>query len=202
MTTGQAPKQLRQGGATTGQKLVWDGTNWVPSLQDNLSATIPPTVSNDSTQGYEIGSVWAIVTVPRRYFVCLDASVGAAVWNELATAAVSNEIFTVPSAVAVRDLVYVTGASTADRADNGAASTNPAKGVVVAKPTTTSAEVVFYGVVGGYAGLTSGALQFLGTTGGIIESSLPTTPGEVIQKVGLAINTTTLLFDPDQRIVL
>lgn len=40
-----------------------------------------PGVSNDSTQGFVVGSQWVDTSVsPRRIYLCTDASAGAAVW--------------------------------------------------------------------------------------------------------------------------
>lgn len=48
--------------------------------QDNLVATTNPGVSNDSTQGYSVKSWW-LNTISMEFFVCLDASPGAANWQ-------------------------------------------------------------------------------------------------------------------------
>jgi len=53
---------------------------------DNLVATTNPTVDDDSDDGYGIGSVWTNTT-SKEYFVCLDATIGAAVWTSTTTAA-------------------------------------------------------------------------------------------------------------------
>jgi hypothetical protein len=54
-------------------------------------ATADPVVGDDSADGYGIGSIWFNVSPsPRRVYICVDASVGAAVWvllNEVSTAA-------------------------------------------------------------------------------------------------------------------
>jgi len=77
-------KQIQQDGATAGQKPVWDGGQWSPALQDNLSAVTAPTVNDDNTAGYEVGSVWIDTTsVIRKVYVCTDASTGAAVWEDV-----------------------------------------------------------------------------------------------------------------------
>lgn len=47
----------------------------------NLSATTNPAVSDDNTQGYQIGSIWINTSTDTAY-QCLDASTGAAVWKE------------------------------------------------------------------------------------------------------------------------
>jgi hypothetical protein len=52
---------------------------------DNLIATTDPTVNDDSGDGYGVGSSWANVTLDK-FFVCVDATVGAAVWNDTAAA--------------------------------------------------------------------------------------------------------------------
>lgn len=52
---------------------------------DNLIATTDPTVNDDSGDGYGVGSSWANVTLDK-FFVCVDASVGAAVWNDTGVA--------------------------------------------------------------------------------------------------------------------
>ena len=56
--------------------LKGDGT-W---LKNNLAATVDPTVSNDTSQGYAVGSTWTDTTNDNS-FKCVDASAGAAVWN-------------------------------------------------------------------------------------------------------------------------
>ena len=45
----------------------------------NLTATTDPTVSNDATQGFDVGSVW-INTSSSRVWMCQNANSGAAVW--------------------------------------------------------------------------------------------------------------------------
>lgn len=52
---------------------------------DNLIATTDPTVTDDSNSGYSVGSRWINLTLDK-FFMCVDASVGAAVWNDTAAA--------------------------------------------------------------------------------------------------------------------
>ena len=49
---------------------------------NNITATAAPGVTNDTTEGYEPGSIWTDVTADKSY-VCLDATEGAAVWTEI-----------------------------------------------------------------------------------------------------------------------
>lgn len=48
----------------------------------NLSAAVAPTVNEDSGDGYAIGSFWLDTTADDAY-ICLDATVGAAVWKKI-----------------------------------------------------------------------------------------------------------------------
>lgn len=56
------------------------------AMLDNLTATVNPTVDDDVTLLYEVGSRWFNVTTDAE-FVCLDATTGAAVWKETTAAA-------------------------------------------------------------------------------------------------------------------
>ncbi|KPJ64886.1 hypothetical protein AMK68_00185 [candidate division KD3-62 bacterium DG_56] len=50
----------------------------------NLAATAAPGASNDETAGYGVGSIWIdIVASPRKVYVCVDATAGAAVWLDI-----------------------------------------------------------------------------------------------------------------------
>ena len=109
--------------------------------------------------------------------------------------------FTVPIGVSVGDLVYLSGLDSADEADNSSSSTTPAAAIVIEKPTSTTATLLYLGESSTFSGLTSGSPYFLDTAGGITLTS-PTTTGSVIQVVGIAINTTTLLFFPLDIILL
>lgn len=66
-------------GAVAGDELVYSGSNWVVK-KNNVSATTPPTVNDDSGDGYSVGSLWIDTTADESYR-CLDASAGAAVWE-------------------------------------------------------------------------------------------------------------------------
>lgn len=67
------------------------------TLQNNYTAVVPPTVTDDANAGYSAGSYW-IDTVAVETWRCVDATVGAAVWvlttltsDELATVALSGD---------------------------------------------------------------------------------------------------------------
>ena len=63
--------------------IVCDGTSWVTLSYafpySNNTATTAPAVTDDSSDGYTIGSNWYDVTADEAYR-CVDATVGAAVW--------------------------------------------------------------------------------------------------------------------------
>ena len=66
------------------------------AVQDNLSASVAPTVDNDETEGYEPRSRWFDIVANESY-LCLSAATGAAVWvqtsltlDELGSAALAN----------------------------------------------------------------------------------------------------------------
>jgi hypothetical protein len=49
---------------------------------NKLDGTTAPTVNEDSGDGYGVGSIWVDVTNDKAY-ICLDASSGAAVWEQI-----------------------------------------------------------------------------------------------------------------------
>ena len=61
---------------------VWERLD---SPLSNAVATTNPTVTDDSDSGYEVNSPWTNITLDS-YFICVDASVGAAVWKETTAA--------------------------------------------------------------------------------------------------------------------
>jgi hypothetical protein len=72
-----AAKQVVRSTGETMQDLV---------QKNKFDATSDPTVNDDNTQGYGVGSRIINVTTDKE-FVCLDATTGAAVWTETTAAA-------------------------------------------------------------------------------------------------------------------
>lgn len=54
--------------------------DWI-GAKDNI-ANSAPAVSNDSSEGYEVSSRWLDIVAQIEY-ICIDASVGAAVWVQV-----------------------------------------------------------------------------------------------------------------------
>ena len=110
--------------------------------------------------------------------------------------------FTVPAGAVVGDLVYPSGNLAMTQADNSSITTQ-AVALIVEKPTSTTATLLFMGKVTGFAGLTAGNELFLGSSGAIVnKTGLPTAADAIIQKVGSAVDTTTFIFDPQLAIIL
>jgi hypothetical protein len=79
------PLSVAQGGtaATTAATARTSlGIDAVATKKSNLSAAVAPTVADDSSAGYAIGSFW-IDTVLQDGYWLMDASVGAAVWKKI-----------------------------------------------------------------------------------------------------------------------
>lgn len=80
-----------------GHYLVYDGTRWI-NQKNNFIATSAPTVNDDSSANYVVGSRWIDINNDESY-ICLDATAGAAVWvnssvtsDDLGSLAVKNEV--------------------------------------------------------------------------------------------------------------
>ena len=74
--------------ATTASQVPTDATYWTHMEQkDNLIATTNPTINDDSTLGYSIGSIW-VNTVGKSSYFCVDATATEAKWNKTGGGAV------------------------------------------------------------------------------------------------------------------
>lgn len=67
-------------GSIVGTTLYYTGSGW-DFIPHNLTATTAPTVNDDANDGYRIGSRW-VDSVTGRTYVCVDTTVGAAVWSD------------------------------------------------------------------------------------------------------------------------
>ena len=66
---------------TPGSWLQGNGTGAIIAVKNNLTAIIAPTSTNDSADGYLVGSRW-IDTVTIKEYVCMDNTATAAIWVE------------------------------------------------------------------------------------------------------------------------
>lgn len=67
------------------------GLNNVQNLKVNLLATTAPTINNDSSSGYSVGSSWYDINNNKAY-VCLNNTVGSAVWVEITSQGTGNVV--------------------------------------------------------------------------------------------------------------
>jgi len=77
--------------STTKTVNVWNGSSYlaVNTPFSNFAATAAPTINNDNTQGYVVGSFWFNTTTTIMY-VCTNPATGAAVWHSLGLGTVTN----------------------------------------------------------------------------------------------------------------
>ena len=102
-----------------------------------------------------------------------------------------------PGAVALRDVVYISGADTVALADADDPAKVPAIGVVVAIIDPTNCRVQLQGEVGGFGGLVPNTDYYLDTAAGGITAAPPIAPGSIVQKIGRARDATTLVVETD-----
>lgn len=107
------------------------------------------------------------------------------------------------SSLTVLDVVYLSAADTVDLADANGIGTQPVVGFILEKPTPTTAKVQYSGEIDGFTGLIVGATYYLSEIPGQITDESPTVSGSIVQRVGFAKNTTTLvvMIDRDYTIL-
>jgi len=107
---------------------------------------------------------------------------------------VSTSNYTCPAATAVGDLVYISANDTVARANATSTATMPIVGFVYVKPTSTTCGIKQEGEIGGFSSLTAGTQYFVANSDGGITSTAPSGSGNVVQRVAIARNTTTLVI--------
>jgi len=171
-----------------------------------------PTVADDSTEGYAPGSWWVQVQgmdnpATAAFFLCIDASEGAAVWVQIgapADTSFSSELIAIANGVtlAAGDAVaFVSGRAT--KSDGRAGSVVQGYiGQCITGGTGDAGGTVFarVGVAGlvPAAGLTAGAAVYLSTSAiGAVSSATPAGLGALSQRVGWATSTTAFALQID-----
>jgi hypothetical protein len=93
--------------------LTFTGGYVTPGRRRNkLDGTTAPTANDDAGDGYEVGSFW-VDTTNDEYYVCVDSTATAAVWNQLGSG--SGDVSTDAIWDAKGDLAAGTGSDTAQR---------------------------------------------------------------------------------------
>jgi hypothetical protein len=78
-------------GDISGTETAVDGADVrvTKAQRNNYIATTDPAVTDDDADGYTVGSSW-LNTTTRHLWVCMDASTGAAVWDDIKTYLTNN----------------------------------------------------------------------------------------------------------------
>ena len=113
-------------------------------------------------------------------------------------ALVDPTLYTCPLTVAVRDAVYLSGPGAVDRADADSPATFPCIGFVSSKPTPSTCTVLIAGKLSGFTGLNPGATYYIATIPGQITDTPPVDPGDVVQKIGWARDSSDLVVQVDR----
>lgn len=103
------------------------------------------------------------------------------------------EEFNTTAGTNVWDIVKLTGIDTVESiaSNNASEIPNGVFGVVLSKPTSILARVLFVGIIGGQSGLTTGNPVFV-QTDGTMAHTIPTTG--MIQQIGFAVSTTEVFI--------
>lgn len=159
----------------------------------NLSAAVNPTVNDDSSAGYDVLSIWANTTA-NRIFMCSNASVGVAVWQEVSSSATGiRETITVANTFAAGNIVRKT-AGGYTKAQGDSAADAEVLGIIESA-SGTSFTIIYFGKITLTAhGFTIGDVLFLSAgTAGLLTATEPTTAGQVSKPVALVLDANTLL---------
>jgi hypothetical protein len=177
--------------AGVGSTLVGDVSGPTTSnIVDKIKNATVPTVG-----GADLGKVLTVVSTASGGTLAYQtpgASAGASV----------KQTYICPGTVNVFDVVALSAADTVDKANAANPALSPALGIVLSKPTATSAEVMHYGSIPGMVGLTVGATYFLSSSSGGMSTIPPTGSGVVVQTLGVATSTTTFLAMVTREFVL
>lgn len=101
--------------------------------------------------------------------------------------------------------VYYDGTAVAVRCRKADATTEgkEVNGFILSSVTAgNSVNVYFEGTNTSLTGLDDGKVHYLSTTAGTVTSTVPTGSGNMVQRVGRAINDTSIAFEPAQSIKL
>ncbi len=98
----------------------FNGAGGAAAIKLNLSATAAPTSGDDTGDGYTVGSLWADTTNDKAY-ICLDATLSAAVWAEITGVAHAALSTTAHGGILPEDagIVAVSGARDLATTDGG-----------------------------------------------------------------------------------
>jgi hypothetical protein len=107
------------------------------------------------------------------------------------------------TSISVGDVVYLSAPNFIDKADADNINKQPLIGVVDSKPSAIQAIIKYSGEITGFSGLITGSTYYLSETPGQFTTIAPSDPGAIVQKIGFAKSSTTLvvLIDRDYTII-
>jgi hypothetical protein len=155
--------------------------------------TVPPTVNNDATEGFTIGSRW-INTTDNDEYVCISNAIGNTVW-ELTTSgddSVSN-VIEMPCTVneLIWQFVYVDSTGNVVASNSEDSTTTNVLGIIIDKPTYDTCLVQTDGIVEfNYDALLKGKYYYLDLNDGEFTEFDPSLSNRV--QLGLAISSRKL----------
>lgn len=159
-----------------------------------------------------------LVNGAKTWFTAISASAGSADANKIAMTDSSGRFSatlmpigigaatqSIPAseALAAGDFVNIfDNAGTANTRKADATNNRPAHGFVLAAVANAATATVFLGSTNtARSGLTSGALYFLSTAGGVTTTA-PSAAGNIIQEIGVAASPTSIQFDFDAPVTI
>jgi hypothetical protein len=166
------------------------GGGWMTVLTAALRDAIPPALRKDGMHVF--------VTDVQKLYRLLPGGV----WDEIPFGGSSVDptkgTFACPGTVNVRDAVYSSAEDTVDQAEADNTKV-PCVGFVYARPGALAATVQYSGELTGFTGLVTGSTYYVGLTPGAITDDVSAYPmGSVVQEVGWARNSTTLVIVIDR----
>ena len=108
-----------EGGGGTGNPTSPSGPGLYPA--SNFNATTDPTTDDDSGDGYVVGSRWINISTDEE-FVCVDATVGSAVWLSTTAGTSSQDYVDISARKSTDDNIVYAGRSEPEGAPTSSAS--------------------------------------------------------------------------------
>jgi hypothetical protein len=177
--------------------ILANGSSEATSALINYTAVVDPTINDDQTEGYAIGSQW-INTASDTIFFCTDATTGNANWtsgggmgsNGMTFAVTQNNSFAIGDVIRFNGTTYVKA-----QADN--VTDAEVIGVVQTSTSTTFTFTSSGFLLWTAHGFTSGDVLFLSPTiAGTLQNTNPATIGQVSRPIAQVLDANNLrLFD-------
>ena len=113
----------------------------------------------------------------------------------------SSSIYACTSNVSILDMVYL---GSNDIVDQAIATDihRAAIGIVESKSNSTTAKVLYSGEISGFSNLIPGSIYYLSETLGQVSIVAPIAKGSIVQIIGFAKDSNTLMIEIDESVVL